>query len=230
LLGRAHLLLLGGILCAAVALSSLCRTRRLSERAVRLTLGFLLGANELGWLVSRYLHEGVHLWNLPLQLCDVAVWMAVGACFHPVRWLVELAYYVGIAGAGMALITPDLWSPWPSYPAIYFFVAHGGIVVAVSVLVFGGIAHPGRRPPWRAFGFLLALSAVLAAVDAFTGANYMYLRRKPKNASLLNVLGPWPVYIATGAVVALGLFWLLWIPMRASATEIEPRMNTNKHE
>ncbi len=117
----------------------------------------------------------------------------------------------------MALITPDLWSPWPSYPAIYFFVEHGGIVVAISVLVFGGTAHLSRRPPWRAFALLMALAGVLGVIDAVTGANYMYLSRKPKSASLLDMLGPWPVYIAAGAVLALALFWLLWIPLQAAA-------------
>jgi len=109
-----------------------------------------------------------------------------------------------------------LWWPWPSYPAIYFFIAHGGIVIAVSVLVFGGVAHPGRRPPWRAFGLLLALAAGLGAFDAVAGANYMYLCRKPKNASLLDAFGPWPVYLAAGAALALALFWLLWIPLNRS--------------
>ncbi len=198
---------------------------------MRLTLGFVLAINEAGWLVFRYLHEGVHLWNLPLQLCDLAVWMAVLACFRPASLLVELAYYSGIAGAGMALLTPDLWSPWPSYPAIYFFVEHGGIVVAVSVLVFGNVAHPGRRAPWRAFGLLLGLSAVLGAVNALTGANYMYLCRKPKAPSLLDAMGPWPVYLAGGAILALALFWLLWVPLQAAAAmRTAPRMNTNKRK
>jgi hypothetical integral membrane protein (TIGR02206 family) len=178
-----------------------------------------LAVNELVWQVFRHLHEGIHLWNLPLQLCDLAVWMAVAACLRPTPLLVELAYYTGMAGAGMALLTPDLWSPWPSYPAIYFFVAHGGIVVAVSVLVFGGVAHPGRGKPWRAFGRLLALAVGLGTVDAITGANYMYLCRKPKSATLLDALGPWPVYIAAGAALALALFWLLWIPLRMSVAK-----------
>jgi hypothetical integral membrane protein (TIGR02206 family) len=216
LFGQTHLLLLCGIGFAAAALSALCRRGMLPGAAVRLSLGCALAANEVVWQIFRHWHEGIHLWNLPLQLCDLAVWMAVAACLRPVPWLVELAYYAGLAGAGMALLTPDLWSPWPSYPAVYFFAAHGGIVLAVAVLVFGGVAHPGPGKPWRAFGRLLALAAALGAVDAVTGANYMYLRRKPASASLLDAMGPWPVYLAAGAALALALFWLLWIPLRLS--------------
>jgi uncharacterized membrane protein YwaF len=47
--------------------------------------------------------------------------------------------------------------------------------------------------------------------------NYMYLCRKPEGASPLDYLGPWPWYIATGEVVALGLFALLWLPFRVRA-------------
>ena len=152
LLGYAHISLLIGVAGAAILLAVLCRRDRGSRggvsRIVRFALGFGLAANELIWWAFRYSHEGVHRANLPLQLCDLTVWSTVWACIKPVPIMVEFAYFAGLAGAGMALLTPDLWSPWPSYPAIYFFVAHGGVVVAVAVLVFGGAA-PLRQPGAR---------------------------------------------------------------------------------
>ena len=39
--------------------------------------------------------------------------------------------------------------------------------------------------------------------------NYMYLRRPPRGDSLLDLMGPWPWYIASVAALALALFWLL---------------------
>ncbi len=171
--------------------------------------------NEFVWWGFRYSHEGVHLANLPLQLCDVTLWMSVIACLTLWPAIVEFAYFAGLAGAGMALLTPDLWSPWPTYPAIYFFVAHGGIVTAVAVLVFGGTAPLRRGAVWRAFAILVGYAAALGAFNAACGSNYMYLCRKPRNASLLDVLGGWPIYLVAAAAAALALFWLLWLPARA---------------
>ena len=209
LFGPLHLTLIAVTAACCAVLSVLCRRKLVPARPVCLAIGWGLVINELIWFAFRYSHEGVHLWNLPLQLCDATLWMSALACLT--RWprVVEFAYFGGLAGAGMAILTPDLWSPWPSYPAIYFFLSHGGIVLAVSVLVFGRIAPLACGAVWRAFGMLLGFAALVGTVDAITGANFMYLCRKPKGASLLDSFGPWPVYLLAGAALALALFWLL---------------------
>jgi hypothetical integral membrane protein (TIGR02206 family) len=214
LFGATHLSIIAAIVFTAVALSMLCRARRISPRVTRLSLGIGLALNEFVWWWYRYSHEGIHVANLPLQLCDLTVWLSVAACLTLAPGVVEFAYFAGLAGAGMAVLTPDLWSPWPTYPAIYFFVAHGGIVIAVCVLVFGRIAELRPGAVWRAFGWLVAYATALGVFNAVTGANYMFLCRKPKNASLLDALGPWPIYLIPAAVVALALFWVLWLPAR----------------
>jgi hypothetical integral membrane protein (TIGR02206 family) len=214
LFGPIHVCLLLAVALTCLAFSLFCRRRQLPQRAVRLSVGWGLVVNELIWWTFRYSHEGFHLWNLPLQLCDVTLWMSAFACITLSTRVVEFAYFGGLAGAGMALLTPDLWTPWPSYPAIYFFVAHGGIVLAVSVLVFGRIQPLRQGAVWRAYAMLLAFAALLGAVNAAAGTNFMYLCRKPKGASLLDSLGPWPNYLLAAALVAFVLFWLLWLPVR----------------
>ncbi len=214
LFGPLHLAILTIVAAACVTLSLLLRREQLPERPLRLAIGWGLIANELVWWIYRYSHEGLHVWNLPFQLCDVTLWMSALACITLAGPIVEFAYFGGLAGAGMALLTPDLWSPWPTYPAVYFFVAHGGIVLAVSILVFGRICPLRANAVWRAFGMLLAFAATIGGINALLGTNFMYLCRKPKGASLLDSLGPWPNYLVAGAIVALALFWLLWLPVR----------------
>jgi hypothetical integral membrane protein (TIGR02206 family) len=204
-----HLLLLVVIAILAVVLCIVCRRDRARARTIRLILGYGIAINEIVWWVFRYSHEGIHLWNLPLQLCDATVWAAVIACFVPVPVVVEFLYFAGLGGAGMALLTPDLWSPWPSYPAVYFFIAHGGIVIAAAVLVFGGIQPLRRHAMWRAFALLLVYAGVVGVFNALLGTNYMYLCRKPGGGSLLDLLGPWPLYLVGGAAAALAMFALL---------------------
>ena len=214
LFGPLHLSLILATIAAVAVLSLACRRGWIASRALRLVLGYGLAANEIVWWIFRYSHEGVHLVNLPLQLCDATVWLSVASCLTLQPFVVECAYFAGVAGAGMALLTPDLWSPWPSYPAIYFFLAHGGIVAASSVPVFGRMAPLRRGAWWRAFLALLAYACAVGAFDWLSGANYMYLCTKPKSGSLLNAFGPWPVYLLPAAAVALVLFWLMYLPVK----------------
>jgi hypothetical integral membrane protein (TIGR02206 family) len=212
LFGAWHL----GILAAVVAASwVLTRLSRVHARAVRLGLAAVLAVNEVIWYTFRIRTEGFHPpEGLPLQLSDLLVWLTVIALVTRNQTVFELGFFAGIAGAGMALVTPDLWAPFCSYPSIYFFVAHGLIVSSLAMLAWSGQMRPQRGCVWRAMGALNAYAAAIFVFNLVFQTNYMYLRQKPEGASLLDYMGPWPWYIAAGEFVALALFWLMWLPFR----------------
>ena len=186
-----------------------------AAKPIRLTLAAFLTVNELIWYVFKYSHEG---WRfpegLPLQLCDLSLWLAILACLTLRPLIYEFAYFAGIGGSMMAVLQPDLWAPLCSYPTIYFFVVHGGVVVAVLYLTWARLARPRPGSAWRAFLLLCAFAAVVGAFDAVFHTNYVYLRQKPGSASLLDFFGPWPWYIFGGLGVALIVFLLMSLPFR----------------
>ena len=95
LFGTLHLTLLLAIALACVALSFSCRRELVPCRTVRLIVGWALVGNELVWWAFRYSHEGLHVWNLPFQLCDVTLWMSALACLTLSAPVVEFAYFAG---------------------------------------------------------------------------------------------------------------------------------------
>lgn len=218
---RAHVLILVAILATAIALSALLRNRVAWSRATRWLLASLLAANELAWYAYRLHQEGFHFPDmLPLQLCDVTLWLTVIAALTLAPGVYEVAYFWGLGGSGMALLTPDLWVPFPSYPAIYFFLSHGLVVVTLLVLTGSRLVRPRPGSLWRAFLILNAYTAAMAAFDAIFKTNYMYLCEKPGNASLLDYFGPWPAYVFVADVFAQAVFWLLWLPVRRPAEPV----------
>jgi hypothetical integral membrane protein (TIGR02206 family) len=137
------------------------------------------------------------------------------------RTIFDLAYYGALAGASMALITPNLWEPFPSFGTIQFFVAHGLIVAATLYLVWSGEARPQPRSVWTAMLGLNIYAVAIGGFDAVFKTNYMYLRAKPPNPSLLDLLGPWPWYIASAEVIAVLIFQLLYMPFRKRLVKAE---------
>jgi hypothetical integral membrane protein (TIGR02206 family) len=226
LFGPAHLLILAAVPASAALLAGACRRSSAWARRVRFSLGTLLCVNELIWYAYRLYTEGLRIpEGLPLNLCDLTVWFTVVAAFtlHPFAF--EVAYFAGLGGSGMALLTPDLWAPFPSYPTTYFFLAHGMVIATILALLWSGSAAPRAGSVWRVFGALNAYAAVIGIFDAVFQTNYMYLARKPEGASVLDYLGPWPVYVIGGETIALVLFWLLWLPWRGGrkATATNPK-------
>jgi hypothetical integral membrane protein (TIGR02206 family) len=188
-------------------------------------LAVVLVVDEVSWWVYIALGGGLpgeRVQPLPLQLCDVAILVAAAALWTRRPLLVEVTYFWALAGTVQALITPDLPHPFPTYPYLQYYIAHGGTVAAAFILVVGLRITP--RPwavAWVA-GITVAYTAFVFAVDMATGADYMFLRARPSTPSLLDELGPWPWYIVSAAGIAVLFFAILDAPFRLLQRRAEP--------
>jgi hypothetical integral membrane protein (TIGR02206 family) len=215
LFGAAHCWILASVPAAAGLLGWWGRRSPAAARAMRLAAGTFLLINELVWQAFK-LHR-YHIpfpEGLPLQLCDLALWMTIAACFTRKPWVFEVAYFTGLGGSAQAVLTPDLWEPFPSYPTVYFFLAHAGLMAVVLMLIWSGEARPRPDSLWRGLAAANAWGVAVGIFNAVFGTNYMYLCRKPGGASLLDWFGPWPWYLVAGELTALVVFLLLWLPFR----------------
>lgn len=150
--------------------------------------------------------------SLPLALCNMAALVAAAACWWRIQVLVELTYFWGLAGTLQAVVTPDLTAPFPELEFFQYVSGHLAIVLAAVFLVFGLGLHPTKGAGIRTFAITLGYTAFVGAVDAVSGANYMFLRHPPSMWTLLDVLGPWPWYLVSGTVIAAVLVTLLNAP------------------
>jgi len=166
-----------------------------------------------GW-IGEYVADAVlgtwsATYDLPLQLTDAVSLVTILALWRPRRLLVELVYFWSLTASLQAILTPDLARSFPSVYYFTYFTYHLGAVVAACLLVFGCRLYPRPGAFLRVFAITLAFAVVVGAADVITGGNYMYLRTKPAHNSLLSVMGTWPWYIASTAVLALAMLYAL---------------------
>ncbi|HET9952821.1 MAG TPA: TIGR02206 family membrane protein [Candidatus Eisenbacteria bacterium] len=214
-----HLGTLAGLALLAFLLSRLA-ARSVEERAgsalaIRAGLAMLLLAG-LGFALADALpiRELAWLDVLPLHLCDMAVLVAVWALLTRGRLACEILYFWGLSGTLIAMTMPDVDKGFPDTRCVSFFALHGAVALSAVVMTAGVGVKPRPGSHWRIFAITNAYAAVAATIDFVADENFLYLRAKPSQPSILDVMGPWPWYILTADVLAMVLFWLLMLPFR----------------
>lgn len=146
--------------------------------------------------------------SLPLQLCDLAWMLAVVTLWTRNRTLCAISYFWGLLLTTQALATPALSQAFPAPEFFGFWAMHFLIVYAAVFLTWG----LDIRPTWAGyrstvavtFGWMVAVFVINYLIDT----NYGFMNRKPSNPSILDYLGPWPVYLGV-EILIVGAVWAL---------------------
>lgn len=174
----------------------------------------------LGWLllvgsIASTLYYGVTEaagWSeaLPFHVSDWLRFVLAFALITRSGWATSVSIFWGLTLNLQSVLTPDLrYYESPVLEFLRYWGFHSFALVAAVVLVWG----IGMRPTWRgyavSFAFTLLWAACAGVVNAVTGANYGYLAHAPAGRSLLDALGPWPVYVLWEIALVAGIWALM---------------------
>lgn len=155
--------------------------------------------------------------DLPLHLCDLAAIVAGFALMTRRPILLTLTYFWGLAATTQALITPALTIGPPQLPFIHFFFQHFAIVATalyIPIVLKWKPAQPWWKSPLIVLGISICYQAVALLINTVLKTNFAFASHVPENPSLIDHLGPWPVYLFSMQGLALIFFLLLALPFR----------------
>ena len=211
---------IGAIVAIAVAVglpvAGLLLSSPIQKRWLELGLASLLLAHVVA---NASVRAGIYgqpvLQHLPLHLCGASIMLScLVLIFHSYR-AYEITYFWALGGAIPALIMPDVEYSFPHPFFVMFFTGHGLELTAVMFATIAMGFRPYRGSIARAIWATIIYAAIVAPLNYILDTNYLYLRHKPEQATLIDFLGPWPWYILSLAAIAVLAAIVLYLPFAA---------------
>jgi hypothetical integral membrane protein (TIGR02206 family) len=150
--------------------------------------------------------------SLPLQICDFA-WVVVAWALVTRRPIaVALTYYWGLTLSVQALVQPTLAQAFPD-PNFFAFWGKHVLIIWGAVYLCPGL---GNGPDWAAYrsavGWTMVWLVAVLGLNAVLGSDYGYVNGKPSQTTVLDVLGPWPLYVVAEMAIVMALWALITLP------------------
>jgi len=221
LFGTTHLLTLGIIFVVSFGFSFFIRDKYSLESfgSFEKILGFALILNEL--LKPFYLIAlGDYKWTntVPLHACHISSYTAGLFLLTREQRFFDFAYFWGLGGGTMALLTPDVEFTFPDLDFITLFFGHGLlffsliyiVIVIKQKVTFGSLIN--------ALKYSLILLPIMYVLNVLIGgepgyeANLWYLMKAPAGESLMSLFPapPWHVFPVFPLVAVI--FYMLYLP------------------
>lgn len=215
LFGPAHLVTMAALCLAGAMIILGARRWALNHQAEQLAMiiGVFMIVQEVFDRSCHHFLNGEPVKEvLPFHLCGMSVLLAAIMLITRSRRIYELVYFWGLAGASMAIITPDIEYTFPDIIYITYFTSHALIVVGVLLMT----VLFRYRPTLRSLGKALVLTNVymfmVIPLNLVLDTNYLYVRHKPAGGTLIDFLGPWPWYILALEAIGTLFFSAVYAP------------------
>jgi hypothetical integral membrane protein (TIGR02206 family) len=148
--------------------------------------------------------------DLPLHLCRILAFIAPLVILYANKRVKSILYYLVLAGVSNAMVTADITYSFPHYGYFIYWIYHGALLLLALFGILVMKSHMTFRAGVAAFISINVYFVVLHFINIALDSNYMYSRAKPGTASLMDYLGPWPLYILWLEVIAFGLIIVIY--------------------
>ena len=215
--GTVHLITIVTIILVSIFLPKLYKNKTNDQKSLmkKVIAGVIAVHVIISPYKDLYLLANPYDWRetLPFHMCDLSeiflIWFLLGGP----RILYVCAFFWGLAGATMAILTPDI--TYHDLDYIFFMVGHGMIVVGI---MYATVAL-GNRPYAKDIVIVSAITAlvllpIVYAINILLGepANFWYLVAKPDGASLMDMFPEPPMHLLYTTPIAIALFYLIYTP------------------
>ena len=148
--------------------------------------------------------------DLPLYLCSFLGLVIPFFAYFRKYWMFEILVFWIIAGTFQGVITPDIAEGFPSLDYFRYWMVHLGLlgVMAYAITIFK--MKPRLCSVFKSYAFLQVYLLLMVCLNYILKSNYMYLNRKPESASILDVLGEWPIYALKADAILLIVFLVIY--------------------
>jgi len=225
LFGITHLLTLGIIFMISFGFSFLMRDKYslTSLASFEKILGFAIILNEL--LKPFYLIAlGDYKWTntVPLHACHISSYAAGLFLLTREQRFFDFAYFWGLGGGTMALLTPDVEFTFPDLDFITLFFGHGLLFFSLIYIVIVIKQKVTFDSLINALKYSLILLPIMYGLNEFINevigaesgyeANLWYLTNAPEGESLMSLFPepPWHVFPVFPLVAVI--FYALYLP------------------
>ena len=217
LFGNVHLITMAIIVLVAIFLPLVCKNQSISNKSLisKIIAFIILSHVIISPYKDLYLLQNPYNWKeiLPIHMCDLSEIFLAAFLLGGPKILYKCAFFWGLAGASMAIITPDI--PVIDLDYAFFMIGHGMIVIGIMYATIS----LGNRPYAKDILTVSAITAfvllpIVYLINLILGepANYWYLIAKPAGASLMDVFPEPPFHLLITTPLAIAMFYLIYIP------------------
>ncbi len=213
LLSPSHIITVCLSLAAIIYIPRLFRDSSDSvKKSLEYLIIFLLLINQ----AMDFYREGImsERWQegLPLHLCDFSTMAIILYFITRHRDFFVFAFFFGIAGGGMSILTPDTVYGFPYIGYIQSQIGHTMILMGVTYAMIIDNQRPFLKDVPKVFIYATILLAFTYLMNYLLGTNYWFLAEKPIGDNITAFMRPEPFHIIDLYIVALLVCYSMYLP------------------